>query len=226
MTLLVGQNGNAWTNTAIDLANSSGNAVYYKNGYVAAASGSMTLAHIFFFDALLTANAVKISVYSGVAAGATLLATSAAISKAAGDKTGAISGNIVAGQSYTLVAQADTGHYNATRNSGSNAFQDNQNTSANFSYTSPPATIPTADVSSNQPEFIVWIEGTSGDLAGDFSLSPLLNRGPGLAGPYNMNSFQAGAFGQFGPPAIIIPHGSNEGGEWRRRKHKLIRPIA
>lgn len=157
MTLLVGQQGVGWTPVSANNGQQSGYAFYLHIGYVAQASGTMTAAHFNFFDTGGLASAVKISVYQG----GNLIATSGTIAKASGDQSALISGNIVAGVTYILVAQPDTNEVNGVGNSGASIFNNNQNTPGNFPYASPPASLPAPDVVSQGQEVIMWIDGTA-----------------------------------------------------------------
>jgi hypothetical protein len=90
-----------------------------------------------------------------------LVATSGVIDlTGTGDRTASISGSITSGQLYAIVLQCSSGSCNFEANTGASAFVDRQNTAANFSYASPPSTLPTADVTATGREFLVWIDGT------------------------------------------------------------------
>lgn len=161
MTLLVGQNGTGWTQVSANLSQpQAGDTFYYKVFYTAVATGPMTFAHIQYFDTGgAGSTAVKVVVYDN---SNNLVGTSAAIAKVAGDQTGAISGSITSGLTYKLIVVPDAGRINAVANSGSSSSFVNGNTAANFSYASPPATLPATDYTSQGQEFIVWIDGTTG----------------------------------------------------------------
>jgi hypothetical protein len=175
LTFLVGQNGVGWTQVTQTLAHPlAGDTAYYQvaGSYAAVSSGNMTLAHFGFFDNGGTGNNAKVCVYQG----GSLIAVSSPIAKAAGDQSATISGSISAGLVYTLVMVPDTGRFNAISNSGSSSFQVSGNTAANFSYASPPATLPAKDYNSTGQEFLIWIEGTTGPVPGppnmDYAYQP------------------------------------------------------
>ena len=157
MTLLVGQNGNGWTIIGANPWGTGGNAIYYKNGYTAVA-GAMTNLH-FTVQATASATLATGYVYSGVGPGASFVAMSNEISvTTTGDKAPAISGSLLVGP-YTLIVQTSAGSFQCAVNTGSNAFQDNQNVVANFPYRGPPSTLPALDSTSGQ-EFVIWVDGT------------------------------------------------------------------
>jgi len=158
MTKLVGQDGTGWTIVSETLPGSGGNCWYYSSAYVATSSGTAQTFH-FTVQSTSSASLATCYLYSGTGVGATLLSTSAEFSvSSTGDKTAAITGSIVAGNAYTLVVQTASGFVGCAVNSGSNNFQDNGNTAANFPYRSAPGTIPAADSNTGQ-EFIIWIDG-------------------------------------------------------------------
>jgi hypothetical protein len=165
MSKLVGQDGTGWTIVGANPWGTGGNAIYYKNGYSAIA-GTMTNLH---FTVQATAGATLATgyVYSGVGPGASFVAMSNEISvSTTGDKAPAISGSLLVGP-YTIILQTSAGSFQCAVNSGSNNFQDNQNTTVNFPYRGPPSTLPALDNNSGQ-EFVIWVDGM---LAGGVSLA-------------------------------------------------------
>lgn len=156
MATLLGQDGTSFsTPYATDVFNSSGNAAYFSAGYTGVV-GNAT-AFVINVGALGTSNFVKGCVYSG---GALQLVTNPITLSG----TGLLSVPITfatAAQNYVLVAIPDTGNFNVVSNSGSGNFVDHQNIAANFSYASPPATLPAADVTVGQ-EFVIYLSGTTG----------------------------------------------------------------
>src|ERR1700675_2586979 len=164
MTKLVGQDGTGWTIVSETLPSSGGNCWYYSSAYVATSTGTAQNFH-FTVQGTSSASLATCYLYAGIGVGATLIATSAEFSVAStGDKISAITGNIIAGNHYTLVVQTTSGFVGCAVNSGSNNFQDNGNTAANFPYRSAPGRIPAADSNVGQ-EFIVWIDGVVGGSA-------------------------------------------------------------
>jgi hypothetical protein len=114
-----------------------------------------------------TANTAKVCVYDNTAH---LLGVSAAINvTSAGLKSGAINAAITSSfLGYTLVVVTDTGSFSTVSNSGSSAV-DAQWLPANFSYTTPPTTLPGGDLSNTGQEFLVYL--TAGGAAYNLSCS-------------------------------------------------------
>lgn len=174
--LLVGQNGTGWTQVNSTIVSSGGNAVFKASGYTAVASGTMTAAH---FQAG-TSNPInaRVYLYSGsIGTSTSLVATSGLIDvSATGDRSASISGSIVSGQLYTLVLQFASSSVQGVINSGSGGFADDQFTSAQLTFGSPPASLP-AGSTNNGHEFICWIEGTASGGGGAVPLGMLMGMG-------------------------------------------------
>lgn len=160
---LVGQQGIGWNVIGATNQFANGAAAYFRNGYVAALGGSMSLAHVFWPNlSATTSNSLKVCVYDKVSG--QLLAVSGVINKPPSggpfDVSAPIAGTLSPGQQVFLVTVPDTGFWGGAQNSGSSSFAENQNTAANFPYAAPPLLLPPADSSANGNEQIVWIEGT------------------------------------------------------------------
>ncbi len=161
MTFLVGQQGTGWTLGEQGLG-SGGDAIAYKNGYTATA-GTATTAYVHITDGI-TSSAVKVFIYD---AGGNLVGQSNAISTSVtGLQSASLTSSVsLTAQVYTLVVQPNSGYVGLGRNSAGSNFQNNQwldSGGANFSYASPPSTLPTPDVTDSGYEFIVWLDGTTG----------------------------------------------------------------
>ena len=158
--LLVGQDGTGWTPVAQSYG-VSGSAQYFKSGYVAVNSGTITAAHI--SVNALGATQCEVYLYSGSRPGGstTLIAQSSPIdTTATGDRSAPMSGTVVAGQTYTLVVQTPSGtSFTLVGNSGEASSTVNHDTS--ITYGSPPASL-AAPTDTVGKEFVIWIEGTAG----------------------------------------------------------------
>lgn len=133
----------------------------YGNGYVAVASGVMTNAHITCGATQAGIGNLQVCVYAGLRTSGILVATSSAITYSSNsDAFAAISGNIIAGNTYTLVVSASAGSCDTTINSGSSAFQGERWNAATFPFATPPVSLPTQTDGVNH-EFIIWIDGVS-----------------------------------------------------------------
>jgi hypothetical protein len=158
MAFLVGQQGTGWTIAEQGLG-SGGNSIAFDDNYLATA-GTANTAYVHITDAI-TSSAVKVFIYD---AGGGLVGQSNAISTAS---TGLQSASLVSSvsltaQNYTLVVRPNSGYVGLGRNSAGANFQDSQWLAANLSYDSPPATLPSPDVTETGYEFIVWLDGTTG----------------------------------------------------------------
>jgi hypothetical protein len=104
---------------------------------------------------------LQVVVYLGNMGSGVRVATSSAIAYSANsDVFAGISGNIIAGNLYTLVVSSSAGSCDLTINSGSSTFVGERYSAANFPFSSPPVNLPTATDGINH-EFIVWIDGVS-----------------------------------------------------------------
>lgn len=162
MSLLVGQDGTGWSFVNSDGLGSQ-ITKYLPAGYVAVASGTMSLAHVR-VNATGTATKCRIYVYLGTGAGAPLVAFSSEIDiSGTGDRSAAISGSITGGQAYTLVYERSASQScSDSANNGASAFANSHNTVANFPYASPPGTLPSPDTTGAGAEIVMWIDGTVG----------------------------------------------------------------
>lgn len=158
MTTLVGQDGTSFgTPVSVSPFNASGNAVYFASGYSGVVGNATTA--VINIGALGTSNFVKICVYLS---GALQLVSPPITISGTGLHSAPITFS-TAIQNYLLVAIPDTGSFNCIVNSGSGGFTDKQNIAANFSYSSPPTTLPAPDTTVGQ-EFVIYLAGTTGIL--------------------------------------------------------------
>lgn len=162
MPKLVGQDGTGWTFASYNNFISNGSAFAQRGGYVASASGSATLAHVR-FGATASGTTFNVCVYVGSGTGATLLATSGVLTFSPNtDVTAGISCSIVGGQTYELVLSAVSLVCDISFNNGSSNFTCDDWNSTHFPNATPPASLPAPDANTGH-EFVIWIEGTTGD---------------------------------------------------------------
>jgi hypothetical protein len=161
MAFLVGQQGTGWTLGDQGLG-SGGDAIAYINGY-AASAGTATTAYVHITDQI-SSSAVKVFIYDE--AGDLVGQSDAIDTSTTGLKSASLAASLaLTEQTYTLVVQPNSGYVGLGRNSAGANFQCNQwldSGGANFSYASPPTTLPTPDVAETGYEFIVWLDGTTG----------------------------------------------------------------
>lgn len=161
MTLLVGQQGVGWTTASANDFVNNASALAFQVGYTAVASGVMSNAHITCGATQAGIGNLQVVVYAGIGTSGLLVAVSSAITYSSNsDVFAAISGNIVAGNQYTLVVSASAGGCDLTINSGSSAFVGERWNAATFPFSSPPNPLPAQTDGANH-EFIVWIDGAS-----------------------------------------------------------------
>ena len=151
---LVGQQGTGWTLTNSLVQQTGGNAVYYASGYTATAG---VATHVYFYaEGATTATVVKFAVYN--AAGSLVGVTSSVDITGVGLVSAPFATPVtLTAQVYKIVVVPASGYLYFAANTGSSGFSVNQNLAANFSYASPPSTLPAADASGNGQEFIVWL---------------------------------------------------------------------
>ncbi len=168
MTLLVGQNAAGWTLTQSAFGGSGDRPVCRYDGYVAVASGTATAVYLWIGNNNPTY--AKVYVYDS---SNNLLATSAQMTApgTSGWVSAAISLSITSGQTYKFVV-ACSGDGSTTgggypwlgTDNGGGYGGSEQFLTADFPYSSPPASIATAHANSPGAayEFAVYLDGTTG----------------------------------------------------------------
>lgn len=161
MTFLVGQQGTGWS--VISVAPSAGgNAIVFDDGYLATA-GTATTAYVWVNDVSGAGN-IKVFVYD---AGGSLVGQSGAIDVSGAGIPGLLSASldspiVLTAQNYRLVVAPDTGYFVLGANTGAYEYDCDQFIASNFSYASPPSTLPSPSIDDDKREFIAWLDGSAG----------------------------------------------------------------
>lgn len=151
---LVGQQGTGWTELNTE-PTATGNSMH-GGLYMSVAGATLNMANAWFKSgAFVSAADFKVCVYTQAGA---LVAVSSPMACVSGWISAPISGSLLGATNYILVVVPSSGFYNYTYNSGSSAFGAYQMTAANFSYATPPSTLP-GNTNSGY-EFEIYIDGT------------------------------------------------------------------
>jgi hypothetical protein len=155
-TKLCGQDGTGFSSPVSENeSGGNGDSMYFNAGYLATA-GTVDTAWVSIGSGGNTASNVKVVAYE--TGTGNKVGTSSVLPVAVGLQSVAMSFTTTA-QQYYLDLVPDSGVCLVTVDNGSNAFKLKQNLPANFSYTTPPASLPAADVNNIGREFIIYLTG-------------------------------------------------------------------